>query len=1123
MAERVAVTHSTIYEYDKTVRLSPQVIRLRPAPHTRTVIEAYTLKIDPSECFINELQDPYGNYESRVFIPHPVKLFSITVELILNLTAINPLDFFVEDYARKYPFSYDQEIKEDLSGYLQPTERGPLLLAFVESVRRDSVASVDYLVELNQRLVREIKYTVRYEPGIYTSDETLQYAEGSCRDSSWLFVQMLRHLGFAARFVSGYLVQLAPDEILLEDKGKNFFDFTDLHAWVEVYIPGAGWIGLDPTSGLFAGEGHIPLACTPSPQSAAPITGSSEKAECRFSYNNVVNRLSSTNKTAKPYTDYQWALIEETGSHVDERLESNGVQLTCGGEPTFVSAHDFYSAQWNTDALGKQKKIMALSLLSRLWARFGRGGITFHGQGKWYPGEPLPRWALSIFWKKDGSVIWSDAALLGNEVEKYHKSNDDARQLMAGLCRRLRLSERFVHATYEDILYYSWAEANMPLYEKPEEIDYNQPNERQSLRKKLESGIGNPCGYVLPLHWDEHTRLWRSCTWELERGYLWLLPGDSSIGYRLPLTSLSHKESHIVEAPIQISLYDQLHSLPSGVNTRVSSVQEEQAGQQVLQADDFNQLIKTALCIQQREGRIYIFMPPVAAYDQYEELLRAIEDASKEQNCPVLLEGYEPPRDNRIHKLSITPDPGVIEVNIHPAADWNELSTNVSVLYEQAREVGLTAEKYLLDGRPCGTGGGNHITFGGPYPWASPFLRRPDLLASVINFWQHHPSLSYLFSGLFIGPTSQAPRPDEARSDILYELEIAMNHARVGEQPQPWLVDRLFRHFLVDVTGNTHRSEICIDKLYSPDSDMGRLGLVEFRAFEMPPHPRLMLAQILLLRALIVSFWEKPYRYPLVRWGTALHDRFMLPYYIFEDFKDILAYLDQCNLKFDLDWYIPFYEYRFPKLGELLVGDIHIELRNALEPWYVLGEEQAGGGGTTRFVDSSVERLQIKVDGLVGERYVLSCQGRRIPLVATGVYGQHVAGVRFKAWQPASALHPTIDFHSQLVFDVIDTWNGRAVGGCTYHVSHPGGRSYEVNPINTLEAESRRHTRFWGYGHTPGPIPLPRKWAGAGRVVAQGTGIGPMGVPAEELSREFPSTLDLRMPPRYPGEQPLKA
>lgn len=1116
MAERVVVTHSTVYEYEKEVRLSSQIIRLRPAPHVRTTIESYSLKICPSDHFINELQDPFGNYETRVFIPRPTRIFSITVEMVLTLVSINPFDFFIEEYARRYPFIYDAALHGDLFTYTQYSESGPKLVSYVDQLRAESLPTVDYLVQINKKVFQDIKYTVRYEPGIYSCEEILERREGSCRDSSWLLVQIFRHLGFAARFVSGYLVQLAPDEVLQEDHGKYFFDFTDLHAWVEVYIPGAGWLGLDPTSGLFAGEGHIPLACTPSPQSAAPISGVTEKTSCQFNYKNSVRRLASTNKVSKPYTDLQWTLIEETANCIDKKLESNEIQLTCGGEPTFVSANDFYSAQWNTEALGSQKKGMAISLLLKLWKKIAVGGFIFHGQGKWYPGEPLPRWALAVFWRKDATPIWHDPSLLGNELEMYHQTGEDAQRFIQSLCHQLQLDASYIHPAYEDILYYSWVEAQQPLYPNPDEVDYGVRAARESLRKKLEIGIGKPVGFVLPLHRDELTQKWISCNWGFARGYLSLIPGDSPIGYRLPLASLSHREGRVIEPPVPLSVFDQYYNSPSA--TSDYPVQHEDLYEQGLsQNGDPDQLIKTALCVQERAGRIYVFIPPLAAFDQYVLLLHAIEAVSQENRCPILLEGYEPPRDHRVHKLSITPDPGVIEVNIHPAAHWKELVHTIHLLYEQAKETGLTAEKYLLDGRPCGTGGGNHITLGGPYPWTSPFLRRPDLLASVITFWQHHPSLAYLFSGLFIGPTSQAPRADEARNDILYELEIAMSALKPGEEAQPWLVDRLFRHLLVDVTGNTHRAEICIDKLYSPDADTGRLGLVELRAFEMPPHPRLMLVQFLLVRGLIACFWEQPYRHALVRWGTSVHDRYMLPFYILQDFKDILAYLHQFDLRFDLEWYMPFFEYRFPKLGELAVGDMHIELRHALEPWYVLGEEQAPGG-TARYVDSSVERLQIQVDGLIGERYVLACMGRRIPLTSTGVHGQYVAGVRFKAWQPPSALHPTIPVHSKLVFDVIDTWNGKAIGGCTYHVSHPGGRSYETNPINALEAEARRHTRFWGYGHTPGPIPLPAKWAGKGSVLPEGSGIGPMTIPPEELPREYPLTLDLRRPPRIPGE-----
>jgi uncharacterized protein (DUF2126 family) len=481
----------------------------------------------------------------------------------------------------------------------------------------------------------------------------------------------------------------------------------------------------------------------------------------------------------------------------------------------------------------------------------------------------------------------------------------------------------------------------------------------------------------------------------------------------------------------------------------------------------------------------------------------------------VVLEGYEPPRDWRIERLLVTPDPGVIEVNIHPARSWDQLVANTEILYEEARQARLGTEKFMLDGRHTGTGGGNHVTLGGPTPADSPLLRRPDLLRSLLSYWQHHPGLSFLFSGMFIGPTSQAPRVDEGRPENLYELEIAFRQMPAGEVQEPWLVDRLLRHLLTDITGNTHRSEFCIDKLYSPDSATGRLGLLELRAFEMPPHARMSLVQMLLLRALVARFWKNPYAPDrLVRWGTELYDRFMLPHYVECDLREVVGELADAGYGFDMAWLDAFFEFRFPRYGTTRVRDVDIELRMALEPWHVLGEEMSSGG-TARFVDSSVERLQVTLKGLTESRYLLACNGRAVPLCGTGRTGEYVAGIRYKAWQPPSGLHPTIEVHTPLVFDLVDTWNGRAVGGCTYHVSHPGGRHYDVFPVNAYEAEARRISRYQRTGHTQGPIRPPPTVPGAGRFLPEGTEPGPMAPPQEQVDAEYPYTLDLRR--RSPG------
>jgi uncharacterized protein (DUF2126 family) len=505
--------------------------------------------------------------------------------------------------------------------------------------------------------------------------------------------------------------------------------------------------------------------------------------------------------------------------------------------------------------------------------------------------------------------------------------------------------------------------------------------------------------------------------------------------------------------------------------------------------------VRTALAVQLRDGHVRVFVPPIAHVDDYARLIAIVEDRARREAIAVVVEGYPPPRDPRIRALLVTPDPGVIEVNVHPASSWRELVDTTHVLYAQARAAGLATEKFMLDGRHAGTGGGNHVTLGGATTADSPLLRRPDLLQSLIVYWQNHPALSYLFSGQFVGPTSQAPRVDEARDDRLYELAIAFQQLDRLQQPSSEAttfarIDALLRHLLTDLTGNTHRAEFSIDKLYSPDAPTGRLGLLEMRAFEMPPHARMAAVQMLLLRALVARFWRTPYRAPLVPWGTALHDRWLLPHFVMADMRDVVADLARDGFALAAEWFDPFVEFRFPRFGSVSYEGITVELRQAIEPWHVLGEEIARTG-TARYVDSSVERLQVKAVGMVASRHAITCNGRALPMTPTGVPGELVAGVRFKAWSPPSALHPTIGVQAPLAFDLVDRWSQRAIGGCTYHVVHPGGRNYEAFPVNANEAESRRLARFWPHGHT----------------------LGPVSVHDEPPNPALPTTLDLRWNP----------
>ncbi len=799
MSILVGLHHATRYTYDRPIGLGPQIIRLRPAPHTRTRIPSYALTVTPTQHFVNWQQDPHGNWLARYVFPEKTREFSITVDLRADMEVINPFDFFVEPYADKWPFKFPADENEDLAAFVEPEPAGPLLKDFVASISRQPRNTVDFLVELNVRLQHTIRYLVRMEPGVQTPEETLASGAGSCRDTAWLLVQIMRHIGLPARFVSGYLIQLRPDVLPIEGAAGAESDFTDLHAWAEVYIPGAGWIGLDATSGLLCGEGHIPLAATPHYRSAAPISGMVEPSEVTFSYDMSVTRLVEHPRVTAPFSEDAWTALDALGEKVDADLKRYDVRLTMGGEPTFVSVDDYQSAQWNTDALGANKRERADDLIRRLRDRFAPGGLLHFGQGKWYPGEPLPRWAFALYWRRDGVPIWRDDALIVREAAARKASIVDARRFAEGVAARAGLPAEYAQPAYEDPVDRMLKLGVVPDNIDPSDPKIDDPHERARILKLFDDHRGEPKGFVLPLQrWTAQAKAgWLSEIWRTRRGNLFFMPGVRRSGLRLPLESLPVLGAAVIRiwcrpirspsasrCPIRGSLIRssrvsaprRRRGFAAARTGSVGSAAPAFCGRDC-RGSDFP--VRTALSIEVRDGRLCVFMPPVETLNDYLDLVATIETTAAELDLPVHLEGYAPPPDPRLNVLKVTPDPGVIEVNIQPAASWREAvditrgstrrrSTRGSAPTSSCPTAGIPAPAAATTSCSAARTPPTARSCGGPTCSEPRALRVAP------------PSLSYLFSGLFIGPTSQAPRIDEARQDCSTNSESPSANRRAG-------------------------------------------------------------------------------------------------------------------------------------------------------------------------------------------------------------------------------------------------------------------------------------------------------------------------------------------------------
>jgi len=747
----------------------------------------------------------------------------------------------------------------------------------------------------------------------------------------------------------------------------------------------------------------------------------------------------------QPFSSDQWNAINALGHQVDRELHAARVDLTVGGEPTYVSAQDRDSLQWRYTALGEDKRRIAGNLLSRLQKRLSRPGSLLHyGLGKLYPGEPTPRWALGCFWRLDDEPLWRNPSLLAADVVEGRSTWQDAKAFITELMHCLAVPPEAAIAAYE-------------------------------------SDATEPAGFLLPLLTTEVAGqiTWQSCLWTGFEGSLTLAPGDAAIGLRLPLDQIAEAGTVLIEALPDLAA-DPIRPLLEMPLAPANS-------------------IRLALCVEVRQGVLHLFMPPIASARSYADVLTAIEATAEVLDQAIVIEGYTPPLNQGIQGFQITPDPGVLEVNIHPAAHWPDLVFLHKTLDDAAIACGLTCEKYGADGRVLGTGGGAHITLGGVVPNQSPLLRRPDLLRSFITYWQHHPSLSYAFSGQYIGPNSQSPRVDEGRHDNLYELEMAFLTLAPRKSVPPEVIDRLLSPLLQDVSGNTHRTVLCIDKLFPVQVPRLQLGLLEFRSFEMPSHTGLRLLQMLLLRAFVAWFWRHPCTKPLCRWGADLRDRWLLPYYLHQDFQTVLADLQAAGYPLQASWFTAWWERRFPQYGTVSLLDNplrRLELRAALEPWPVIGTMD--GGGASRPVDNSMERIQVMLTGAVGDRpqrealgdrYAVLCNGHRVPMRSTGTAGDYVGGVRFRARSTQTAPHPALAPHAPLVFQVLDTWQQTFLGGAIYHVQPPSGEPDQTLPESFEEARSRLTERF---------VPLQR-------------GTFPDTIPPLILHPDTPMTLDLRL------------
>ena len=1100
MTQRIALTHRIHHRFDRRVQLSTHWLRVRPAPHFKG-IEAYSLRVEAEPHFLNWLRDPYENHLARLDLPEPVFALGLNLEIVARLDATNPFDFLMEPYAASYPFEYPEQLRKELAPYLRIDRPGPRFSDWLSGLDRKGKYIVDKLGEITGQVCQRIPTTGSSGPGWVDLEALLQRGCGSPWETAWLLTLSLRGMGLAARFTSGYWVRLSASETVA--------DTVSTHAWSEVFLPGAGWIGLDPASGLCTAEGYIPLASAPDPLRTIPASGYHEACREERSEAIALRRLVPVTP-AWPYGESVWADIRALGTRIDADLAARDVKLSLGTGLSFVSVENSGTAEWTTAALGPDKRQVAERLLAAMGSRLCSGGIFQVGQGDWYGGEELPRWRLGCFQRSDGRPIWRNPELLGwRRRRPMIVRSDDVRVFAETLARGLRISPSFFIAAHEDGLHQLWtSQMSVDWLPTPEEL--REPEQRRAVATCLSARHGEPAGLVLPLRWDSVRQRWASGVWSFRRRGLFLIPGKSALGFRLPIESLPVGEAGVADNEHERCQTEERSVLPEvcgELSARYTTLGT--TGDVVEEADSLapaSRPPRTALALEMRDGQLYVFLPPLTHLEHYLDLVGAVEAAALQTGIPVVLEGYEPPEDHRLRRLLLEPEPGVLKVWLPDVRSWTSQQDVMAAAYEEAARFGLRAERITGAGQRLPPGGGAELVLGGENPIESPFLRRPELLRSLIIYWQRHPSLSYLFAGRLVGPDGPAPRPDEGRDDALYELTLALDRIPKGDDVRPWVPDRLLRHLLADPAGNMQRAEIRMDLLYAPDRPSQRLGKMMLRAFEALPDARLAAVQSLVVIGIVAALARQPGQAQPVEWGTLLHDRFMLPRVLWDDFGAVLGDLAEAGYPLQTEWFEPILDLRFPILGHIQLGDITLELRKAHEPWPLLAEE-AAGAGMVRFLDSANERLQIRFAGLAPARFTVTCNGFHVPLRETGIRGEYVAGVRYKVWNPPSTLHPTVLPVHSLVIDLIDTWTGKVVGGCTYFPPRPGA----WGPVGLPAAVP---DRFREQMRKPDVQRLPTvnipPWSAGGKFLPHGESpTTPAPEPAEVPSPGHPYLLDL--------------